>query len=792
MKRIITAMLVLFIGFSILACSQASNQFALHFESDGAAVTKIMTDGQSTITLPVPPEKTGHTFVGWYFDPNHWEDPLHEDRFLEQPLHQHTTVFARWTANAYTVYFEIQEGEALDPVTAVFGERVPLPVPVRPTHRFVGWYQDPDHTVPFDASAMPAHDVTLYAAWATYVDVTVIIDPGQGMFSGVRLDTAETLDALFVSTFADTTGETITWLDPTATAYRWFYKLFLRYDIEMDVYEIVAVDAATAAIGDLSLPSYDVVIAAHDTSLDQGDYDTVRRLASTPETTIGLLVRTAQPLSSHVTEPIEVMFYEAELLSTPWEMIMREPTTWPQAFRDGHVLLGWSTDVELLDGYPGFIEYDGVIQLQVEAVWQPFSFDTFVMLVNDLFAQPLKTDVALPKYYGDTAVIWESDQPDILTNEGRYRRPYEAATGSITASIHIGDQTFTETFIFHSAGYKPLDLPIAAGYIYRGYHQIDTVVFETLEIIYTAFVTAESNGTLHGTHVLSQVSQYVMPEARRHGNYVIMSIAPDSAWSDIASSEANMATFAAEIVRLINTYGFDGVDIDWEFPTTAEAPRFTRLMQIVYTAVKQNNPHHLVTAALGGGMWLPARYDLEHSMAYIDYVNIMTYSLTSAHGQYHNPLHPSFTYDHPTFLAGRTLISASISETVTIFHETYGVPYEKMIIGVAFYGIKQVRSYDASTQSFGPWVRQGSVFYHHIAEHYMHHPDYTAYFDEVAQVPYILNQDGTVFISYDDTRSIYAKSAYILAEGLGGMMYWEHGTDLSGTLIRAIRSSLGK
>lgn len=792
MKRIMIPVMLFLIGIIVLACANQTGQFAIHFESDGVAVTKIMTDGQSTITLPTPPDKLGHTFEGWYFDLGQWEDKITETRLLEMPINQHVTVFAYWTAKSYTIEFDVQGGELLASMTALFGENVPLPTPVKQSHRFVGWYQNDAMTVPFDGLSMPAHDITLYASWSPYVDVTVTLDPSTGTFFGSRLDTEAPLYDILLTTHTDATGASVTALDQTATAYRWFYKLFLSYDATLDVYEIVAVDQATANIADLTLPAYDVVIAVHDSSLDQAAYHTIQSLTATPETSIGLLIRTQESILSNFTKPLELKFYEAQLLTTPWTFTLREPTDWPDAVYEGHVLMGWSMDEAVLETYPGFTESDEVSWLQMEAMWRPFAFDAFVQMIEDVFAQPLNSDVLLPLYYGEAPVIWESNRPEVLTADGHYTRPYEATSGFMTAQITSGNQTFTETFAFHSEGYKTLDIPLAAGYIYRGFNQVETVVFETLDIIYTAFVTAQADGTLHGTNVLNQVSQYIMPEARRHGNYVIMSIAPDSAWSDIASSETNMATFAAEIVQMINTHGFDGVDIDWEFPTTSEAPRFTRLMQVVHAAVKQNNPHHLVTAALGGGMWLPARYDLEHSMPYIDYANIMTYSLTSANGQYHNPLHPSFTHDHPDFAAGRTLISASVSETVTILHETYGVPYEKMIIGVAFYGIKQVRSYDASTNTFGPWVRQGSVFYHHIADHYMNHPDYTTYYDETAQVPYILKNDGTVFISYDDTRSIYAKSAFIIAGGLGGMMYWEHGTDLSGALIRAVRSSLGK
>ncbi len=282
-----------------------------------------------------------------------------------------------------------------------------------------------------------------------------------------------------------------------------------------------------------------------------------------------------------------------------------------------------------------------------------------------------------------------------------------------------------------------------------------------------------------------------MPKARANGDWVIVSIAPDSEWSTIAQSNTRINTFADNIVNLINTYGFDGVDIDWETPLQSEKTRFTEMMRVINTKVKINNPNHIVTAAIAGGTWQPPNYDLVNSHQYLDFINMMTYGMVSNNGYYQNALYKSTIYDYPTFKAGKTLNSCSIAESVAIYN-SYGIPNSKIIVGAAFYGIKQTRTYDTASSTWSDWSNAGSVSFTYITNNYLTSSLYKAYYDSNAGVPYIVKTDGTEFISYDNARSIGAKSAYIIENGLGGMMYWENGLDSTGSLLNAMKEGLFK
>ena len=104
--------------------------------------------------------------------------------------------------------------------------------------------------------------------------------------------------------------------------------------------------------------------------------------------------------------------------------------------------------------------------------------------------------------------------------------------------------------------------------------------------------------------------------------------------------------------------------------------------------------------------------------------------------------------------------------------------------------MKQTRAYDSETESWSNWISAGSVSFNYISNFYLDNSSYDYNYDTNAGVPYLIKTDGTVFISYDNPRSIAEKSEYIIENGLAGMMYWENGLDGTGTLLLAMDSSL--
>ncbi|NJN55216.1 MAG: hypothetical protein HC804_10930 [Anaerolineae bacterium] len=204
---------------------------------------------------------------------------------------------------------------------------------------------------------------------------------------------------------------------------------------------------------------------------------------------------------------------------------------------------------------------------------------------------------------------------------------------------------------------------------------VELVPFEKLTHINYAFVIPNVDGTLkplaNGWKIDNLVEQ-----AHAHNVQVLISVGGwghDETFETLAADPAAQATLVQELVTLVEKYNLDGVDMDWEYPdpTTMSpdsAQNYVDLMQTLGTEMRARGK--LLTAAVvalgeqGGGVDT-AVFDE------VDFLNLMVYDRG---GEGH---HSSYEF---------------AQESLTYWHER-GLPPEKMVLGVPFYGRPNYSTY---------------------------------------------------------------------------------------------------
>ena len=63
---------------------------------------------------------------------------------------------------------------------------------------------------------------------------------------------------------------------------------------------------------------------------------------------------------------------------------------------------------------------------------------------------------------------------------------------------------------------------------------------------------------------------------------------------------------------------------------------------------------------------------------------------------------------------------------------------------------------------------------------------YVSYWHSEGKVPWLYNPFAQIMITYDDEESIAEKASYIIAEDIGGAMFWEFSSDKFSHLLNVV------
>ncbi len=268
-------------------------------------------------------------------------------------------------------------------------------------------------------------------------------------------------------------------------------------------------------------------------------------------------------------------------------------------------------------------------------------------------------------------------------------------------------------------------------------------------------------------------------------------------WSAGGFSEAAMTEESRELVAnsaatLVQEYGLDGIDIDWEYPCFSVAgissdrkdkENFTLFLAKIREKLNAFDGK-MLTIAAGGDTYYTLNTNMAEAQKYLDYVQLMTYDLQGGFIK--------VTGHHASLYPGKaSLFDVCVDKAVKAFKEA-GVPAEKLIVGIPFYS-RMWKGVKGGKDGFGLEAETVGMYgpgYGDLVEKFIDKNGYKRYWDEVGKAPYLFN--GDEFISYDDEQGIKEKAIYVKEQGLGGMMFWEYQCDPTRVLLNCMYEELNK
>ena len=285
---------------------------------------------------------------------------------------------------------------------------------------------------------------------------------------------------------------------------------------------------------------------------------------------------------------------------------------------------------------------------------------------------------------------------------------------------------------------------------------------------------------LQGTPDASLVSL-----AHRHQVRVLLSI---GGWDDsenfpaVASTATIRRVFAHSCLNAVRVYGFDGIDIDWEYPgfkdhkgTSDDRTNFvlllTALRDSLDLAGRSAGKKLILTAALPAVGETLSGIDVKTIAMILDQLNIMTYDFYGSWDPLANhncPLYPSVGADP----------ARCVDSSFKLYHQGYGIPGSSINLGVPFYGHSFANCVALNASHSGTdtvhFASSGMVYRDIAASR----DAFIRYWDDRAQVPYLVNNEWKVLVSYDDEQSIRAKAQYIVGCGAHGVIICELSGDV--------------
>ncbi|QRV80966.1 chitinase [Ceratobasidium sp. AG-Ba] len=362
----------------------------------------------------------------------------------------------------------------------------------------------------------------------------------------------------------------------------------------------------------------------------------------------------------------------------------------------------------------------------------------------------------------------------------KLERPPPACSQSKGGKVNMG---YYVNWAIYARKFTPLDMDISSlTHIYYALADTDPTTGKAIlsdlwadqQIPYPG-----DNTTAPGNNLYGNLKQLYLLKKKKRSLKTILSF---GGWTfsqaghwDFAMNKTSRATFVQSAIQLLEDNGFDGMNIDWEYPNATQAEYFVSLLKETragldeYAKKKGDDIPYELTIAVPAGA---ANYQhlLVHEMnKYVTSWNLMAYD-------YSGPWSPVSDYLDNVYGGAYSGVSTDASAK---WYLENGASREKFVIGMPCYG-RGFENTDGIFQTFngsGPGTWQAGLYDYKA----LPFPNATVYNDLQNISSYSYDPVKKELIAYDTPKIASLKAQWVVDNNFAGGLFWELSADKNGT-----------
>ena len=774
----------------------------------------LVTESSETISLPKL-ERMYYDFLGWFDeDGNQYSD-----------VSENIKLYSKFERRTHEVVFNT--GGHIQKFTIKEGNRTKLPN-FEVTNAYIKGYVN-EHFEEYDIYNAVMEDLELYVLWESNTK-----EIGSINISGYNTQDETSSVAKYEGIRLFKSGAA---LDSTV----YWYKVLLKYT--NGNYVIKSIIESGSTINE----SYDYLIMVFSGD-STGGIDSIKALGLN----VGNIVSFSTDITSLSKGEVNI---DATFIggATTYNIILKDfgadnftykqvveggtNYTLPIPSKAGYTFIGWYDNSSFLgDRYTSVSVSENVT---FYAKWKAKTANNALDYISDIVTSYTKDSI--PSMFDGYEVTYTSSDPNLYTIKdgfgytNRQYQTHQKQVVSVTVTYNDGTSE-SKNIQIDPVLYDEMEHPksvyfaVGSAGSYKKYNErylSDGTLFsdkfrENMNMVYYAFAVPQSDGTL----IINSTYIEEVMKLKNDGIRVTMVIdganaAPLKAMVKLCDNPTTRATFVRNILDLVTTYNFDGVDVDWEFPgvlssqsgfekytTAVDIANLNSLLKELRAGFNElqdeGGTNYLLTVATPPTDWGVDRYDYKTINTYCDYVNMMSYDLnkTSTASHLTHVYQPSNSYSY------KFCCDFGVS-----YYTGLGLDKSKIILGCAAYGkaykvtgsspnaslpglgatatLGQVTGYGLPGQAI-TW-NSGTIYYTGIQTliNSGKFKQYNEYNNSGKLVgSYLYSSSDNYFISFDSVLSVTEKCKYAQANKGMGIMVWAYGEDATDTIVNTICDNL--